>query len=212
MRSLPPEVDAAEGRDPGLEQDRERLEALNRRIDSLSREQGEKRSIVSSRGEELRQKRAELARLTQGLDQSKRPARLARRAEEIALMLDNLLADARPMQSRAIAAEMARAIGAMAHKKDLFRSVEITDDGEVRLLGPGGQNLRDYDLSAGEKQIFTQALFAAVAAVSQRVFPLVIDTPLGRLDEEHRIGVLRFLAERTGQVILISTDTEVVGP
>ena len=82
----------------------------------------------------------------------------------------------------------------------------------IGLLGPGGQNLRDYDLSAGEKQVFTQALFAAVAAVSQRVFPLVIDTPLGRLDEEHRIGVLRFLAERPSQVILISTDTEVVGP
>jgi DNA sulfur modification protein DndD len=156
--------------------------------------------------------RAELARLIQTLDQTKRPARLAKRAEEIALMLDDLLRDARPLQSREIADEMTRAIGAMAHKKDLFRRVEITEDGEVRLLGPGGHNLRDYDLSAGEKQVFTQALFAAVAAVSQRIFPLVIDTPLGRLDEEHRIGVLRFLAERPSQVILISTDTEVVGP
>lgn len=212
LRKIRAEVDAAESTDATVEQDRERLDELNRQIAALSREAGEKRNIVSSRGEELRQKRAELARLTESLDQSKRPARLARRAEEIAMMLDALLAEARPLQSRAIAEEMTRAIGAMAHKKDLFRSVEITDDGEVRLLGPGRQNLREYDLSAGEKQVFTQALFAAVASVSQRVFPLVIDTPLGRLDEEHRLGVLRFLADRPGQVILISTDTEVVGP
>ena len=212
LRKFNAEIDAAEGTGGALEGERERLEELQRRIAALSREEGEKRAIVSSRGEDLRQKRAELARLTETLDQTKRPARLAKRAEQIALMLDNLLRDARPLQSQAIAEEMTRAIGAMAHKKDLFRRVDITADGEVRLLGPGGQNLRDYDLSAGEKQVFTQALFAAVAAVSQRVFPLVIDTPLGRLDEEHRIGVLRFLAERPSQVILISTDTEVVGP
>ena len=212
LRKLNAEIESAQETGEGLEGDRERLDELNRLIAALSREEGEKRNIVSSRGEDLRQKRAELARLTQTLDQTKRPARLAKRAEEIALMLDDLLRDARPLQSREIADEMTRAIGAMAHKKDLFRRVDITPDGDVRLLGPGGQNLRDYDLAAGEKQVFTQALFAAVAAVSQRVFPLVIDTPLGRLDEEHRIGVLRFLAARPSQVILISTDTEVVGP
>jgi len=105
---------------------------------------------------------------------------------------------------------MTDAIRAMAHRNDYLNRVEIGEDGQVRLLAPNGRNLREFDLSAGEKQIFTQALFAAIARVSGRVFPLVIDTPLGRLDEEHRLNVLRHLAERDGQVILISTNTEVV--
>lgn len=127
-------------------------------------------------------------------------------------MLDELCADALPLQTTAIAKEMTKAIRAMAHKKDLFQRVNITSDSEVQLLGPDGRNLREIDLSAGEKQVFTQALFAAVTAVSERIFPLVIDTPLGRLDDEHRIGVLKHLAQRSSQVILISTNTEVVGP
>ena len=145
------------------------------------------------------------------LDQSQRPARLARRAVDVADMLESVISEALPLQTREIADEMTRAIGEMAHKKDQFRQVEITEQGEVKLLGEARQNLRELDLSAGEKQVFTQALFASVASVSQRIFPLVIDTPLGRLDEEHRLNVLRFLAQRPGQVILISTDTEVVG-
>lgn len=40
---------------------------------------------------------------------------------------------------------------------------------------------------------------------------MVIDTPLGRLDVAHRKGVLNHLVQRGHQVILLSTNTEVVG-
>lgn len=211
LRRITAEIEGRQAAPQQLEQKRDRIQELNRQIEALRREEGEKRAFVASREPELGQKRAFLKRQSEQLDQSQRPARLARRAVEVADMLAEVIRDALPLQTREIATEMTRAIGAMAHKKDQFREIEITDDGEVRLLGAAGQNLRELDLSAGEKQVFTQALFAAVAAVSQRDFPLVIDTPLGRLDVEHRLNILRFLAERPGQVILISTDTEVVG-
>lgn len=127
-------------------------------------------------------------------------------------MLEALIADAWPLQSQAVSEAMTASVQAMAHRNELLRRVEITDTGDVRLLTPNGQDLREIDLSAGEKQIFTQALFSAIAQVTGRIFPLVLDTPLGRLDEQHRINVLRHLAARTSQVILISTNTEVVGP
>jgi DNA sulfur modification protein DndD len=66
--------------------------------------------------------------------------------------------------------------------------------------------------SAGEQQIFAQALISAISDVSKRNFPIMIDTPLGRLDDQHRFGVLKYFTDRPGQVILLSTDTEVVGP
>ena len=205
-------IEASQSSAPQLEDKRKRIRELNAKIETLRVEEGEKRNILASRKPLLDQKRAEIARQTKALDQSQRPARLAARAEEVAAMLDALHAEALTLQTDAIAEEMTRAIQAMAHRKDMFRQVEITDQREIRLLGPQGEDLRDLDLSAGEKQVFTQALFHAVASVSQRAFPLIIDTPLGRLDEEHRLNVLRHIAQRKGQVILISTDSEVVGP
>jgi DNA sulfur modification protein DndD len=40
---------------------------------------------------------------------------------------------------------------------------------------------------------------------------MLIDTPLGRLDVAHRRGVLQHLVQRDSQIILLSTNTEVVG-
>jgi DNA sulfur modification protein DndD len=212
LRDIKAAIDASQVKAPQLEEKGQRILELNTQIDGLRIEEGEKRNFISSRKTDITQKHAELARLTAQLDQSAKPARLAKRAEEVAAMLDALREEALPLQTGAIAEEMTGAIKAMAHRRDLFREVIINNEGEVLLLGPNGQNLRDRDLSAGEKQVFTQALFAAVAAVSKRVFPLVIDTPLGRLDEEHRLNVLRHLANRDSQVIMLSTNTEVVGP
>lgn len=126
-------------------------------------------------------------------------------------MVDSIVAQAVPSQINAVAKAMTDAHHSMAHKKDLVNRIEITDDCEVRLLNAQGIDLRNFDLSAGEKQIFTQALISAVASVSKRSFPMVIDTPLGRLDVAHRNGVLRHLVQRGHQVILLTTNTEVVG-
>lgn len=196
---------------PKLEDKRKYLTEIGETITVLRIEKSEKENFCLSKKSEISQKRAELARLTSQLDQSAKPARLAKNAEYVSAMLDNLRKEAVPLQTSEIANEMSRAISSMVNRKELFSNVEISADGEVRLLGPGGRNLRDLDLSAGEKQIFTQALFSAVSLVSRRMFPLVIDTPLGRLDNEHRKNVLNHMVQRNGQVIIISTDTEVVG-
>jgi DNA sulfur modification protein DndD len=212
LRSVGEAIRNTETTAPWLEEKRQSLTNLEKKIRSLSEEKGRLSLYIQSREPQLAQKRAELARLTDQLDQSQRPARLARRAEAVAAMLTNLIEEAWPLQAKAVADAMTAAIQAMAHRNDYLHSVDIADNGEVRLLTPTGTNLRDLDLSAGEKQIFTQALFSAIAKVTGRVFPLVVDTPLGRLDEQHRVCVLRHLAARNGQVILLSTNTEVVGP
>ena len=41
-------------------------------------------------------------------------------------------------------------------------------------------------LSAGEKQIYAISVLWALAKISGRALPMIIDTPLGRLDVHHR--------------------------
>src|SRR4029078_6937564 len=77
----------------------------------------------------------------------------------------------------------------------------------------GGRDLRDLDASAGENQVFSFALIAAIArAATERGFHIVIDTPLARLDAQHRVNILRYFTEKAGeQVVLLSQDAEVTG-
>lgn len=67
-------------------------------------------------------------------------------------------------------------------------------------------------LSAGERQILVTSLLWAIAKASKNSLPFIIDTPLGRLDSKHRSNLVdNFYPIASHQVILLSTDQEIVG-
>ena len=184
---------------------------MNGEIQELDQEVGAlRRETVSLEGQ-INQKNTELTKMAGQWDAAKPAVRRAIRALKVSSMVDEVVAKAVPSQIEAIAMAMTKAHASMAHKKDLVERIHIAENCDVQLLNTKGVDVRAYDLSAGEKQIFTQSLISAVSSVSGRMFPMLVDTPLGRLDIEHRKGVLRHLANREHQVILLSTNTEVAG-
>jgi DNA sulfur modification protein DndD len=211
LKRLQEEVTRTEAVAPQVDKKRERLSHLNGEIQELDQEIGALKREMSALESQINQKNIDLTKLAGQWDQAKPSARRAMRALKVASMVDEIVARAVPSQIDAIAAAMTKAHRAMAHKKDLVERIAIDENCDVKLLNFDGMDLRGYDLSAGEKQIFTQALISAVSSVSGRGFPMVVDTPLGRLDIEHRKGVLNHLVQREHQVILLSTNTEVVG-
>lgn len=78
------------------------------------------------------------------------------------------------------------------------------------LIDAKGRELHKSSLSAGEKQIYAIAMLWALAHTSGRQLPMIIDTPLARLDTEHRAALVeRYFPEASHQVIVLSTDTEI---
>ena len=58
-----------------------------------------------------------------------------------------------------------------------------------------------------ESEIF--ALYYFDAEVSSRKLPVVVDTPLGRLDYSHRSHISNYFHNVSEQVFILSTDTEI---
>ncbi len=67
-------------------------------------------------------------------------------------------------------------------------------------------------LSAGEKQLMVVALLWSLAICSKRKLPVIIDTPLSRLDSMHRIAFIKtYFPNASDQTIILSTDSEIIG-
>lgn len=102
----------------------------------------------------------------------------------------------------------------LLRKKDLIKGLTINPETfEAILTGKDGQPLPFDRLSAGERQLLATSLLWGLARASGRPIPTVIDTPLGRLDSSHRHYLVeRYFPCASHQVLLLSTDEEIVGP
>jgi DNA sulfur modification protein DndD len=138
------------------------------------------------------------------------PADHPQRALHAALSIERLVEAVRPLSFAALGHHTTEAYRAIAHKR-LVEEVRVAADGEVSLLDTQGRDVLGFEASAGESQIFAMALLAAVGDLSAHRLPLVIDTPLGRLDPEHRERILQYFSHRPYQTVLLSQPDEVNG-
>jgi len=119
---------------------------------------------------------------------------------------------------------VARHIGALEHtiyesfqhlarKPKLLGSINIASDTfRMTLMDSEGSVVPFQILSAGERQLLATAILWGLAKVSGRPVPLIIDTPLGRLDSHHRSHIVqRYFPAASHQVVLLSTDEEIIG-
>lgn len=80
----------------------------------------------------------------------------------------------------------------------------------ITLLDSSGREIAKQRLSEGEKQIFAISVLWGLSRAAGRPLPTIIDTPMARLDSEHRQQLVeRYFPNASHQVIILSTDTEI---
>ncbi|QUM89940.1 DNA sulfur modification protein DndD [Moritella sp. 36] len=101
----------------------------------------------------------------------------------------------------------------LSRKEKLINGILICPTSfELTLQDNNNQTMSPSRLSAGERQLLAIAVLWGLAEASGKEIPTVIDTPLGRLDGEHRNKLINnYFPNASQQVILLSTDEEING-
>lgn len=101
----------------------------------------------------------------------------------------------------------------LVEKDSLVSEIKIDPQTlDVTILDLDGNELLKNQLSAGEQQMFAVAIVWALALTSGYKAPVIIDTPMARLDSSHRANfVTKYLPAASSQVLVLSTDEEVYG-
>ncbi|BFL71411.1 hypothetical protein SKB0120_24770 (plasmid) [Moraxella osloensis] len=163
---------------------------------NLAREENSKNSI-----------KQEIEKLNQQISSDNPKQQKAQRAKSTQEMIDALIV--RLMSSKTTeVAEVATKINCKIAHGNRINRIDIDELGQMTLFGSNNKEM-NVDLSAGQVQVLMMSLISAMAEVTHYVVPLVIDTPLARLDMEHREGIFQHWISLKQQVILLSQNSEV---
>lgn len=188
----------------------ESLHKLYRELAYLQNRQHELEQEARSQNYAIEQLRHELERIHTQLVEHTRSSQRVQLAAKAQLAFSEYSTKLMHEKLQKLEAALVARFNDLCRKESLLDKVEIDLANFEVILGRNGRTFERSELSAGEKQLFAIATIWALRQVSGVHLPVIIDTPLGRLDSEHRLNMVKkYFPLASHQVILLATDSEI---
>lgn len=146
-----------------------------------------------------------------GLELSDDTGRIITYAQKATALLEEYRVCLQKNKVNLMAKTMTECYKKISSKKNLIDQITmdpVTLDFQYR--GVDGEIIPKTSLSAGEKQLMVISLLWSLAICSKWKLPVIIDTPLSRLDSAHRLSLVTiYFPQASEQTIILSTDTEI---
>ncbi|MFB9324399.1 DNA sulfur modification protein DndD [Paenibacillus aurantiacus] len=186
-------------------------------IAKISEELGALYTTRKSRNETLRKLQDQHVRLSRVLTESRQKRQNLGPVEDKINLMTKLIGATREFINRVtvlkaerLKVEIENIIIQLFRKKDLHRVEFSPEEFVLRIYDDADVEINLSSRSEGEKQLIALAMIWALTKVAGTNFPFVIDTPLARLDSDHKSNLVnRFFTNLSDQVIILSTDTEI---
>jgi len=200
------------------ESERELFEQLQAEMESCSTQIGRKTEQIRLLEEEILslEKRIgnieiEIEKLYEKHNVSKERAEFIEECDAIASVLNQFMVRLRKNKVHLLQEKTFEMYRLLSSRSGLIKDLTIDDKSyEIRISDRNGHDIKKSGLSAGEKEVFAISLLWGLAQTSQLKLPIIIDTPLSRLDSTHRDNIVNYYFPNAGeQVVILSTDTEI---
>ncbi|MDD6546452.1 MAG: DNA sulfur modification protein DndD [Pseudomonadota bacterium] len=216
LRQLDEHLRSASGKDGAAEllQRIEELQAEKSGAESAILECDEEISSLEHRKEQLeRQRSSLLMRLAAEADAADDSARVAEHSTMALLVVREFVRRLQERKAGALSESIMECVRLLSEKESLITQVTIDPESlDLTLRDFRGGILGKEQLSAGERQMLAIAIIWGLARSSGYRLPVIIDTPMARLDSAHRKSfVERYLPSAGSQLLVLSTNEEISG-
>lgn len=196
---------------PELDAMRERIEQINSEIGNADRRIGDLENEIRSLEGGLKNLGAEIGRLREQLSRLEPEQKRLALAERAQLAIDSLVQRLEATVGERLAETVTEQFLKIADERFKTGRIVFTARGEPEVLFPDGRRTALSTASGFESRSFGVAFTLALAELTRRRLPLVIDTPLGNADSQYRPRMLRALTDfkNLDQVIILTHDQEV---
>lgn len=187
---------------------RARKEKLDREIDSIGEEIGEKRKEIEALNEQVIAHKKQKEILSKKIDVADQNRAVDNEATRLIHKIQKFLIRFKDEKKKALAKKLETKLQSYLHKTNLVQKVIVDingngDDVDISLYDYDDKKIDNSILSMGERQMFASALLSALVDETEIEFPVFIDSPMQKFDPLHTKNVLtKFYPNVSKQVIL----------
>ena len=179
----------------------DRISDIEKEILEYNREIGE----ISNQIKTLRQKQEVLRKK---IDQSTEYSEKAKKTKELINKLQQFIAQFKIQKKKSLEEKMLAGLNTLLHKKDFIRRVEVDinssgDDIDIILYDNRNRKIDKGTLSMGERQMYASALLHSLVDESDFSFPVFIDSPMQKFDEEHAENIIKYFYPSVSRQVII---------
>ena len=186
------------------------LQRLNRELGGLQKTAADLEEQVRSLNYRLEQMGYQRERLRRQIVEQEQNDHRVQLVGKIQLVLKEYARDLQQEKIGLLEEKLVARFNDLCHKEDLVDALEIDPVTFEMTLYRQRHPFGFKQLSAGERQLLAMATMWALKEASGAPMPVIVDTPLGRLDSDHRLSVVQsYFPRASHQVVLLATDAEV---
>ncbi|MBN9336085.1 AAA family ATPase [Devosia sp.] len=123
--------------------------------------------------------------------------------------LDSYLQGRRAQIRASVERRLREKVGILLGPTRLIKSIDLNDQFVMTYLDEQGEEVARHSVSAGMRQLLAMAMLWALNEEVGRSLPVIVDTPLGRIDQENRDMLLvEYFPNAGNPLVLLPTNTE----
>lgn len=188
----------------------ERLNQLTRQFGASEHQERELNNLLDQTQKEIESLKLKLRQVRERITEVEKHNHQITLASQTQSVLDEYIENLTGKKLALLENYLVDRFNSLCRKKSFIESARIDPEHFTVTLYRNEQPFTSDELSAGEKQLFAIAIIWALHTLSGLPIPVIIDTPLARLDIEHRHSMLTYyLPHASHQVIVLATDAEV---
>lgn len=170
------------------------IEALSLKIGELSNE--------------LKTHRQRQDILRKKIDESSVYSQKERKTKQLITRLQSFIAQFKDEKKKSLESKMLQALGILMHKKDFIKRVDVDinatgDDIDIVLYNKNNKIIDKSSLSMGERQMYASALLNSLVDESEIDFPVFIDSPMQKFDEQHAENIIKYFYPNVSKQVIL---------
>lgn len=102
--------------------------------------------------------------------------------------------------------QILKGLETLMHKKGFVKKVQVDiigDDIDIKLFNNRKEEIKKETLSKGEQQMYATSLLSGLVEESNIDFPVFIDSPMQKFDEQHAENIVRYFYPKVSEQVVI---------